>query len=267
MSNTCGFGQIKDGIFKTICLNGKEVIDVTRNLKNIRNGTINNLNVNKNLIIKNSLTVEGTVEGDLIINGNLCSDSNVVIDNDLVVQGNIINTNIENRLLALENRVNELENELGNTNHNVSLIITELAMMANATVSVVAQRRQQLSDGQYSNFLVEQIDSNDAFDGTFFTAPVDAKYFFAFYAFGTFPPSFMQFVQVRRIVLGGNPTGTQNVDWFQEYQHFTTTGGQTWGVSGTIEMEAGERLGFWGGQRYDWGVVSDSGVSIFSIDL
>ena len=41
MSTTCSFGQIKDGRFRSICINGKEVIDKDRNIKCIKSFSAN----------------------------------------------------------------------------------------------------------------------------------------------------------------------------------------------------------------------------------
>jgi hypothetical protein len=56
MANTCGFGIIKDGIFKTICINGTQIIDNKKNLK-VRSVESNTLLVKKDAIF------EGSVKG------------------------------------------------------------------------------------------------------------------------------------------------------------------------------------------------------------
>jgi hypothetical protein len=196
-------------------------------------------------------------KSDIDLRCNNVGNVSSMVCKDLSVTGNILNDRLDMQLSALDSRLTAIETDVSNNQTNINFIIAELAMMANATVSVVAQQRSQPADNTYSQFLVERIDTHNAFDGTFFTAPMDAKYFFAFYAFGTFPPTFVQYVQIRK----------NNVSTPPAYAHFTQVGGTSWGVSGTVDMVAGDQLGVFGAQRYSWGVVQDSGISIFSIDL
>lgn len=64
MSNTCGFGQIKDGRVNTLCVKGKVVIDENRNFTG-RNGNFGTLNIRKH------------VDGDLCVCGKIKELKNV----------------------------------------------------------------------------------------------------------------------------------------------------------------------------------------------
>lgn len=167
--------------------------------------------------------------------------SDAVICGNLTVKGNLLSDD----LAALDTRVSVLENSVMN-------IESDLDMMANAAVSVLAQGRLQPGSMTYSTWTTEVIDSHNAFNGTLFTAPVTAKYFVSFYCFG---PNFGAYVEIQRngsLALAANQA-TPNL---------------TWGVSGLVELTAGDTLGVWGLQNYTLGgPAQNTGFSIFSTDL
>lgn len=64
MSNSCGFGVIKDGRFSSICVNGALIIDSNRNYKG-NNATFTTLNVRQDTTIKGNIVINGEVNTEI----------------------------------------------------------------------------------------------------------------------------------------------------------------------------------------------------------
>jgi cytoskeletal protein CcmA (bactofilin family) len=109
-------GRIKkDGFFSNLNIKGMEVLNESRNLKNVRNASINRtltvgttttlkgrVNVGKNLNVDGDLDLNGSlnvgddaiVSGNAIVNGDQIISGNSTIEGDLEVSGNIIGGNV-----------------------------------------------------------------------------------------------------------------------------------------------------------------------------
>jgi hypothetical protein len=75
MATTCNFGQVKDLRVRSLCVDGKEVIDSNRQLDCITKAKVGELRVRQDAEICGNVNVKGneTVCGDLLVKGTLCA--------------------------------------------------------------------------------------------------------------------------------------------------------------------------------------------------